>query len=208
MSRMEVQRVKRETERKNKRELHFDGGQLRAESGEGGTRSIRGYPVLFEMIGSPYMGSDWKEIIDKQALRDLDLSKTAFLLDHQTWAVLGVNGKNMKAEIDDIGLFIDCTLGNSWLDDYVFDRVQRGLVDSMSFWFFCDEWDTDTTNKIDRVKHITKLPEVSLVLFPAYRESVAITSEGSDGTRGQKDSGSDEADARKRAELSLEISLL
>lgn len=202
---MEVVRLKTEQEQKLRHEMRFDTGKLRAETAEGGERSIRGYPLLFEVMGTPYMGSEWKEVIDKQALRDVDLTKLVFLLDHQTWAVLGANGKNMKAEIDDIGLYIDCTLGNTWMDDLAFDRVQRGLIDSMSFWFYADDWESDTTMKVDRVKHITKLPEVSLVAFPAYKESVAIAREANENLRNEKPN--DEAAARKRAEAEVELTL-
>ena len=97
------------------------------------------------------------------------------LLDHNTTWVLGKVGKNMRAEVDDIGLFVEVTLGNTGFDDYVFDRVQREIIDGMSFWFDNKAMiATDWENKIDVILKINEVYEVSVVVFAAYDETVII----------------------------------
>jgi HK97 family phage prohead protease len=139
-------------------------------------RRLRGYPILFDTPGRPYRYSAWVEKVDKKALEGVDFSKLVLLLGHKTEWVLARVGKNMTATVDDTGLFIDITLGNTWLDDYVFDRVQREIVDGMSFWFDSQAMiATDWENKIDVILKINDVYEVSVVTFPAYEDTVIIT---------------------------------
>lgn len=141
-------------------------------------RHLRGYPILFDVLGRPWRGSKWVEKVDKKALDGVDFSRLVILLDHSTTWVLGRVGKNMRAVVDDTGLFVDVTLGNTWIDDYVFDRVQNEIIDGMSFWFdnqamIASDWE----NKIDVILKINEVYEVSLVVFPAYEETVIIVDE-------------------------------
>ena len=138
-------------------------------------RRLRGYAILFGVLGRPWRGSDWVEKVDKDALTGVDLSKLVLLMDHSTTWVLGRVGKNMRAVVDDTGLFIEVTLSNTWFDDYVFDRVEKEIIDGMSFWFdsksiIASDW----TNKIDVIVKINDVYEVSLLVFPAYDETVII----------------------------------
>lgn len=163
-----------------KRKVHYDDerSKFRAitESVDGqNVRSLRGYAILFGVLGRPWRGSEWVEKIDKDALAGVDLSNLVILWDHSTNWILGRSGKNLRAVVDDIGLFVEVTLGNTFFDDFVFDRVQKEIVDGMSFWFdskaiVASDW----TNKIDVVVKINEVYEVSLVVFPAYDETVII----------------------------------
>lgn len=146
-------------------------------------RKLRGYPILFDVPGKPYRNSPWIEKVDKNALEGVDFSKMVLLLDHNTTWVLGRVGKNMRVEVDDIGLFIEVILGNTFIDDYVFDRVQNEIIDGMSFWFDSKAMiATDWENKIDVILKINDVYEVSIVVFPAYEETVIITDEQSEET--------------------------
>lgn len=141
-------------------------------------RRLRGYPILFGVLGKPRRGSEWVEKVDKDALASVDLSKLVLLMDHNTTWVLGRNGKNMRAVIDNIGLFIEVTLSNTWFDDYVYDRVEKEIIDGMSFYFdskaiIASDW----TNKLDVIVKINEVYEVSLLAFPAYDETVIIAEE-------------------------------
>ncbi|WP_373232110.1 HK97 family phage prohead protease [Cohnella sp.] len=169
---------------RSKKRVNFDEEKSRfravTEEVDGAeVRKLRGYPILFDVPGRPYRGSMWVEKIDKNALADVDLSNIVILIDHNTTWALGRSGKNMNATVDDTGLFVDVTLGNTWIDDYIYDRVQREIIDSMSFWFdsqavIASDWD----NKIDYVMKINEIYEVSIVVFPAYDETVIIAADG------------------------------
>lgn len=184
-----------------KRKIRFESemSKFRAVSEEvdgKNIRRIRGYAILFDTPGKPWLGSKWIEKVDKKALDGVDFSKLVILLDHSTTWVLGRVGKNMRAVVDDTGLFVEVTLGDTWIDDYVYDRVQKEIIDGMSFWFdsqamIASDWD----NKIDVILKINQVYEVSLVVFPAYEETVAITEDG-------------EIDEQPKAEGQVEESLL
>lgn len=141
-------------------------------------RRLRGYPILFDVPGKPYRASQWVEKVDKKALEEVNFSQLVLLIDHNTTWVLGKVGKNMRAEIDDTGLFIEVTLGETWIDDYIFDRVQRELMDGMSFWFdskslIATNWETKT----DVILKINEVYEVSILVFPAYEDTAVIAEE-------------------------------
>lgn len=172
-----------ETVQSKKRVIRFDDNEhnFRAISevdGENTVRKIRGYALLFDVVGTPWLGSQWKEKIDKNALADTNLSNTYGLLNHDTNWVLGKAGKNMTLTVDKVGLFIEITLGDTWIDDYVFDRVNKELIDGMSFWFDSNTMiATDWENKIDTIVKINEIYEVSLLPFPAYAQTVAVAQE-------------------------------
>ena len=178
----------KETEKKSplareKRRISFDqdSEKFRAVTEEVDGQKIRklkGYPILFNTLGKPSRGSVWKEKVDNKALDAVDFSKLVFLLDHQTAWALGKVGVNMTAVVDETGLFIDVTLRDTWLDDYVYDRVEAGILDGMSFWFDSRSIvATDWASKTDVILKINEVYEVSIVAFPAYEETVIITDE-------------------------------
>ncbi|MFT9496615.1 HK97 family phage prohead protease [Anaerosolibacter sp.] len=174
---------KQKVQELNKRTIKFDRPEhnFRAVTEEVDgvkTRKIRGYALLFDVLGSPWLGSVWKEKIDKTALSETKLSNTYGLINHNGTWVLGKAGKNITLTVDKIGLFIEITLGNTWVDDYAFDRVEREIMDGMSFWFDSKTMiATDWENKVDTIVKINEIYEVSLLPFPAYPQAVVVAQE-------------------------------
>lgn len=167
-------------------------------------RRLRGYPILFEVLGEPWRGSVWKEKVARNALDEVDLSKLVMLLDHKTQWILGRVGKNMTAVIDDIGLFVEVVLGDTWLDDYVFDRVQREIMDGMSFWFdrnalIASDWEA----KVDTIVKINEVFEVSVLTFPAYEDAAIIAVPESNPDSDDTSGGGQDDEAKKKALMKL-----
>lgn len=173
----------------NKRVIRFESNEhnFRAVSeivNDVTVRKIKGYALIFDVLGSPWLGSPWKEKIDKTALSETKLTNTYALLNHDSNWVLGKAGKNMILTVDKIGLFVEITLGNTWIDDYVFDRVEKELMDGMSFWFDSKTMiATDWENKIETIVKINEIYEVSILPFPAYAQTVVVAQEVQDGQR-------------------------
>ena len=196
------------------RSLKFKHSEFRAVTEPDGVRRIRGYPILFNEPGYPYFGSEWTEVIEAGALDGVDLSNLFLLVEHNRSMALAKNGINLRAEVDNIGLFIEATLGNTYLDDYAFDRVSSGILDGMSFVFLADDVQTDSTNKQDRILHFTDVLEVSIVIFPAYEATVAVATETQNGTEERdketppgEDVEAQTAEARARADAALDLAL-
>lgn len=193
-----------------KRTLKIKDENFRAEEIEG-IKKIRGYPIVFDVPGTPYRGCDWTEVIDHVALDDVDLSELRFLVNHDTGKLLARAGINLKAEKDNTGLFIETSLPDTSLARDTWELVKAGIMDGMSFSFWADVWETDTEKQQDRIMHITDIPEVSLVTFPAYQATVAIATEqrGENIVPDTQEQGKDEeAKKRAEAELALQISLI
>lgn len=167
---------------RSKKQLRYENekSKFRAITEEVDGKSVRhlkGYPILFNTPGRPWRGSKWIEKVDGKALEGVDFSKLVLLLDHNTTWALGRVGKNMTAVVDETGLFIDVTLRDTWLDNYVYDRVESEIIDGMSFYFDSDAMiASDWENKIDVIIKINDVYEVSIVVFPAYEDTVVITS--------------------------------
>ena len=170
----------------NKRKISFDDekSKFRAvtEIVDGKqVRTLKAYPILFGVYGKPYRGSKWVERIDKTSVVTVDFSKVPLLFDHNTSMPLARAGKNMTVTVDDIGVFISVVLGDTELDNMVYDRVEREIVDGMSFWFDNDSLiASDWENKMDVVTKINEIYEFSIVVFPAYEETVVITADGTE----------------------------
>lgn len=176
-----------------KRQMRFDDDKANfravSEEVDGSTiRHLKGYALLFDVPGRPVRGSQWIEKIHKDAIKDVDFSKLVILIDHNTTWVLGKAGKNMTVTVDDTGLFVDVILRNTWIDDYIFDRVEGEIIDSMSFWFdrnsvIATDWD----NKIDYIMKINEIYEVSILVFAAYEETVMVAVDQTEQTEAEQD---------------------
>lgn len=193
-------------EQQKTRRLRFKDPEFRAVTEEDGARRIRGYPIIFGVPGFPYWESDWTEVVDPNALADVDLSGLYLFVEHDARMILAKNGVNLRAEVDKTGLFIEATLGNTALDDYAFDRVSKGIIDGMSFSFFADVITTDSTMQQDRIMHITTLLETSLVAWPAYEATVALAS----ADQRHRDAETEASKERDKADaaLALELALI
>ncbi|MPM18628.1 hypothetical protein SDC9_65041 [bioreactor metagenome] len=184
------------------RSLQYKGADFRAEESDG-IKKIRGYAVVFNVPGTPYRGYEWTEVVDPGALVDVDLSGLRLLVGHDTRQLLARAEINLRTEIDSTGLFIEATLPDTTLARDTWTLVQMAILDGMSYSFYADRWETDTDKKQDRILHITDLPEVSLVTFPAYQASVAIATE----QRDEHPAGAPPEAERTRAEAELNFIL-
>ena len=187
----------------NKRKVNFENERAKfravTEDVNGNpVRMLKGYPILFGVYGKPYRSSKWVERIDKTSVATVDFSKLILLWNHNADKVLAKAGANMDVSVDDTGVFISVILGETEEDNIAYDRVNRGLVDGMSFWFdnnamIAHDWE----NKIDVVTKINEIYEVSIVTFPAYEETVVITADGTDPVPNppvEEDNGQDDTD--------------
>ncbi|WP_164716713.1 HK97 family phage prohead protease [Paenibacillus whitsoniae] len=200
---METKKSPLSAQTKRRIDYGDDRSQFRAVTEEidgNQVRKIRGYAILFGVLGKPWRGSVWQEKVASDALDGVDLSRLVLLLDHSSTWVLGRNGKNMRAVVDEVGLFIEATLGNTWMDDYVYDRIERELMDGMSFYFdskaiIASDWE----NKIDVIAKINEIYEVSVLAFPAYDQTLIITTDGEE----PEPEADPEEEAKKQALINL-----
>lgn len=148
------------------------------EKQEGGKKLVlRGYPILFNTETTVY---DWwygevRETILPTALEGTDLTDVYLITGHniEPDKVLGRAGKNMRLEVDETGLFFEAELPNTQHARDIYNLIESGLVDGMSFGFRCsDKVNEETLTRT--ITHIDELFEITITPFPAYKEASVI----------------------------------
>lgn len=129
---------------------------------------VRGYAstfesyVLFESDGIKY-----SEKIDSEAFNDADMSDVIFLYNHEGMVFARQKNGTLKLSTDEHGLLAEADLGSTKQSRDLFEAIQSGLVDQMSFAFTVadDEYDQETHTRI--IHRIGKVYDVSAVSIPA-----------------------------------------
>lgn len=173
------------------------------EKQEGGKKLVlRGYPILFNTEAEIYdfWYGEIRETILPTALEGTDLTDVYLVTGHniEPDKVLGRNGVNMRLEVDEIGSFFECELPNTQLARDIYNLVESGLVDGMSFGFRCgDEVNQETMTRT--ITHIDELFEITITPFPAYKEASVIVQKERQATEDEEKEKA-EAEAKKQEE--------
>lgn len=133
---------------------------------------LSGYAIVFN---SPSENMGFIETVDSKALDDVDLSNVFALYNHDFNNVLGKTGKNLSLNVDEKGLSFNLELLPS--DEHIFELVQDGIINKMSFGFIVqdDDWQDSTHRTIKKLK---SLQEISLVPVPAYKSTDIVVKRG------------------------------
>lgn len=183
-------------DKKLKRQAIFKDIDFRAIQ-ENGVKKVRGYPILFNT--ETVIFEDWKETISPKALDGVNLSELRLLVGHNSDKLLGRAGINLRVEVDEIGLFIEAELPDTQLANDTYTLVNMGILDGMSFAFYVEEITTNWEKKIDTILKFKEVPEVSIVTFPAYPQTVVIaTTQEVDYTEEQEEPKDSKKEALKK----------
>ena len=180
------------------------------EKQEGGKKLVlRGYPILFNTETNIYdfWYGEVRETILPTALNGTDLTDVYLITGHniEPDKVLGRNNVNMRMEVDDTGLFFECQLPNTQLARDIYNLIEEGIVDGMSFGFTCSDEVSDAT-KTRTITHIDELFEVTITPFPAYKEaSVIVQKQRTKEEQEKLAKEQEEAQARVEAEKKQKI---
>jgi hypothetical protein len=138
---------------------------------------LRGYPILFntETVIYDWWYGEIRETILPTALDGTDLTNVYLITGHNTEPdkVLGRNNVNMRMEVDETGLFFECELPNTQHARDMYNLIESGLVDGMSFGFRCSD-EVNEATMTRTITHIDELFEISITPFPAYKEASII----------------------------------
>ena len=130
--------------------------------------TVRGYASTFE----PYVlfssdGVDYSEVIDPNAFREADMSDVIFLFNHEGMVHARLKNGTLKVSTDEHGLLVEADLSSTTQSRELFEAINSGLVDQMSFAFTVskDAYDKDTHTR--KILRIGKVYDVSAVSIPA-----------------------------------------
>ena len=147
---------------------------MRAVNNDDGGYTISGYAVVFNKPSQPL---PFIEYISRDALNDVDFSKTLLLYAHDYNKILArADSSSLKTEIDDNGLKFTAQIPDTTLGTDTFKNIQAGNVKGCSFGFTIaqggDRWDTrqdgTTVHYVDKIDTVS---ELTLTAIPAYEET-------------------------------------
>lgn len=135
---------------------------------------IKGYALKFEQKSEMLYGT-FVEIIDKDALKNADMTETRCLFNHDRNLILGcITAGTLTLRADDIGLYYEAKLPpTSYANDLKISIDRRDITgSSFGFSYLVDEWRELSDGIYERrVKEIDFIYDVSPVTFPAYKQS-------------------------------------
>ena len=175
------------------------------EKQEGGKKLVlRGYPILFNTETKLYdfWYGEIRETILPTALEGTNLTDVYLVGGHEITPdkVLARNNVNMRMEVDETGLFFEAELPNTQYARDIYNLVESGLVDGMSFGFTCSDEVNEATG-LRTITHIDELFEITITPFPAYKEaSVIAQREKAEVEQKKADEEKAKIEAEERAE--------
>ena len=161
----------------DKREYRkIDAAEMETRKGESGEMIVEGYATTFNQ---PYklMGDEKitvNEQVDRDAFRETDMSDVIMQYDHEGRVFARVANGTLRLEEDDHGLKITADLGGTEIGRQLFEEIQGGYTNKMSFGFTVAgdrrERSKDAEGHVTILRTITKigkLYDVSAVSLPA-----------------------------------------
>lgn len=163
---------------------------------------LRGYPIVFntETKIFDFWNGEIRETILPTALDGTDLTNVYLITGHniEPDKVLGRAGVNMTVDVDDTGLYFECKLPNTQHARDIYNLVESGIVDGMSFGFTCSDEVNPETN-MRTITHIDELFEVSITPFPAYKEA-SVIAQNQEAQRKADEANADEEEKQQEQE--------
>lgn len=151
-----------------------------AQPMEGKNYIVDGYATTFD---SPYeLYRDGKYIVmeqvDRNAFQDTDTSDVIFQYDHEGMVFARTRNETLKLEEDEHGLRVVADLGSTEASRGIWDAIDKGLIDRMSFAFTVtgeayeeEEQENGDVILTRTITKIGKLYDVSAVSFPANEQT-------------------------------------
>jgi HK97 family phage prohead protease len=134
---------------------------------------VKGTAVVFNSptILAEYDDVKYSEIIDRHAFDDCDISDVIFNYNHGGKVVARLRNKTLSLSISDNGLDMAADLSGTQAGRELYEEIDGGYVDKMSFSFTVRESKYDSVTHTRTITKVKKLYDVSAVDIPAYNET-------------------------------------
>ena len=129
---------------------------------------VRGY--AFKWAPYPlyeYDGETIYEEFKRDAFTDTDMSDIIMQLNHQGTVMARLRNNTLKLTLDDVGGFIEADLSKSQDARNLYEAIDNGLIDRMSWGFIPGDYHFDRNTKTIVHTRIKKIFDVSAVSMPA-----------------------------------------
>ena len=137
---------------------------------------VTGYASTFNEPYTLYEDEDWKfdEVVDSRAFDKTDMSDVIMQYDHEGRVFARMSNNTLTVIPDEKGLLIQADLGGTELGRQLFEEIEGGYTNKMSFGFTVDSEERKDSKledgRLHTVRTITsvrKLYDVSAVSLPA-----------------------------------------
>lgn len=157
--------------------------------------------VLFE-----YDGVEYKEQIASDAFTDCKMDDVIFNYNHTGRVMARTRNKTLQLAVDDNGLFIRARLDGTEEGRSLYNDIQNGYIDRMSFRFQIAQEAYDYQNHQWTVLRVKRLYDVSAVDIPAYDDtSIEARKADAEAVAREHQHKVETELARRRLELRLRI---
>lgn len=187
----------------------FDFQTRSAEEGQ--KLWVEGYAVVFnrETVLFEMDGNEYKEEISPDAFADTRMDDVIFNYNHQGKVMARTRNHTLTLSVDDKGLFIRARLDGTKEGRELYEEIQGGYVDRMSFQFTVAEESYDREARKWTIRRVKRLYDVSAVSIPAYddtsisaRRDAALEADA----QARRVEVAEAALARARVEIKLKLS--
>ena len=130
---------------------------------------VEGYATTFKpyVLYRDYEGNDVYELIERSSLDNADMSDIIFQFDHGGMVYARTSNGSLIVEVDEHGLFVAADLGRTEAAKRLYDSIQAGMVNQMSWRYMVDEESYDRDTKTWTTRKVSKIYDVSAVSIPA-----------------------------------------
>ena len=162
---------------------------VRAEDETNEQRKIvAGYASTFNEPYVLYEDNDliYEEQIDARAFDNTDMSDVIMQYNHEGRVFARISNETLRVQPNDKGLYIEADLGGTELGRQLYDEIEGGYTDKMSFGFTVDKDEEQRKESEDgrvlitrTITGISKLYDVSAVSIPANNAtSISVQTRG------------------------------
>ena len=161
----------------DKREYRkIDAGQMETRTAEDGAKVVEGYATTFNMPYELWRDREMtvNEQVDRNAFAETDMSDVIMQYDHEGRVFARIANGTLELMPDEHGLKIRANLGGTEIGRQLFEEIQGGYTNKMSFGFTVTGEERKTTKDADghitvlrTITKIGKLFDVSAVSLPA-----------------------------------------
>jgi hypothetical protein len=118
-----------------------------------------------------YDGIEYKEQIDDRAFDEADMSDVIFNYDHRGKVMARTRNKTLTISTDKNGLYFRAKLDGTEEGRRLYEEIDGGYIDRMSFSWTTQEEAYDSENHMRTIRKVKKLYDVSAVSIPAYEDT-------------------------------------
>lgn len=161
----------------DKREYRrIDAALMETRAAEDGSMVVEGYATTYDQPYELWRDKEMtvNEQVDRNAFAEADMSDVIMQYDHEGRVFARISNGTLALESDDHGLKIRANLGGTETGRQLFEEIQGGYTNKMSFGFTVAADERKTTKDADghmtvlrTITKIGKLYDVSAVSLPA-----------------------------------------